>query len=302
MKRMDARKHRGWSPVFCDGREQVLAPDLAKLAIQQITAVVGKAMKMVDAICAQCGDEARTIPILVGEPECLCLGCAEQARRATHTPSTPSSGEPSSEEQAAHAARLERTGLAGRAKIIEALGLAPDGGELDTKRPQSALASRAVVRYLASTRARSTLVLAGPSGRGKTIAAAWAAWESRGSFWPRSQWSRLGRREASADADWLARAPGVVVLDDVLAVGAGSEAKDASADVEVLFRIVGDRHEAGLATILTTQADERELELAYGSRGSAILRRAKDGQDLSGAPESGGFVWCVPTRTATVRP
>lgn len=242
-----------------------------------------------DRPCSVCGAVSPSFDILA-DHEVVCVPCGRQEsdgdvvrRRGV--------------DEEHYARRLSLTGLADEARIVETLGLAAETPDP----PLSAAGGRgarhfgAVVaarRYEQAAR-RGLMMLGGPSGCGKSTAAAWLAWRSHGVFLPRREWTKVVVRGRDVQRlEWLVSAGGVVVLDDVMAVRPGTVAGDSEIESEIVFQIAVARHEAGRATVLTTQASYDEIVTAYGSRGEALLRRAEDGHGLDGEPDGGGWVEC----------
>lgn len=245
------------------------------------------------AKCVRCGAPvAWMFERLVGSDVCLCAKC---------TP--PKAAADDGTDRQAVADRLRRAGLAKEKAILRALGITPKtlDGKLEAKERRLVVAVTTVRRYLETQAVRRTLVLTGPPQIGKSTAAAFAAWTTRGVYLTRAAWSDLPVRYKGRDPDDAALATyrtlgGVVVLDDVMTVNRNGGAGDSEGQVEAVFQITTARHAAELPTILTTQATEAEIVSAYGSRGEAILERARAGRNLAGDPEGGGVVVCtVPT-------
>jgi DNA replication protein DnaC len=246
---------------------------------------------VVECFCVKCGQLTRMFKVLVDEPECLCLECANKGLQHAH-----------SNQRVNHewfARRLKSAGLADQTRIVETLRITAEVPDPNIHRPEAryVVAIGAAIKMLRHPKP-GTLILSGYSGSGKSTAAAWAAWTSHGIFLPRSKWTQLPIRTGrdQSELTWISRHGGVVVLDDCLHVKPGGDPGDSEWEAEVIFRITQERHESGFATILTTQADRREIETSYGTRGEALTRRAADGQDLTGHPNSGGWVDCFTPR------
>lgn len=249
----------------------------------------------IQASCVVCGDPTKTHPKLAGERECLCLGCAAEARelRLQNRKADSISNQGSAQYLKS---KLDQCGLGNAKRMLEALAISPaqpDGKLEATGRYQKA--AKAVLAYLDSQQGQGSLLLSGPSGCGKSTAACMAVWRTGGRFLPRSVWRAVPVRSqgGAKEVKWLARSPGVLVIDDCLAVQRNGDPADSDWEAEVIWAIMGDRHEAQRPTILTSQADDAEIRNAYGTRGEAILRRALQGaSDLTGQQVSGGFHWC----------
>lgn len=181
-------------------------------------------------------------------------------------------------------------------RIQDALGLRPGEPVASLARAKDGRwnsAGAAVEAFLANP--SGLLVLSGSSGVGKSCCAAFAAWRTRGRFFERSEWAALPVRTSRERGEMMhaLNAGGVVVLDDALHIRPNGDPGDNDHETEVLFEVAQGRHEAKRPTIITTQSDAREVITAFGTRGEAIVRRARSGHDLSGAPSSGGWVDCV---------
>lgn len=190
--------------------------------------------------------------------------------------------------------RLSITGLQAEVRIRETIGMTPEtpDPDLDAAQPRFRVSAMAARRCLPAAR-RGLLILAGTSGVGKSVAAAWLAWRTHGLFLPRQAWTKVQvRARDSQRLDWLIEHGGVVVLDDAFVVRPGGVPGDSDWESEVVFQVAKARHEANRGTVITTNALRGEIIDAYGSRGEPLLRRADSGQDLSGAPAGGGFVDC----------
>lgn len=244
---------------------------------------------VVEAFCIKCGQLTRMFKVLVDQPECLCLECADKSAYRTKRRVDTKWFE----------RRLQAANLHEQKRIIETLRITPEVPDPNLYRPgpQYVVAIGAVIRMLRHPKP-GTLILSGYSGSGKSTAAGWAAWSSHGLFLPRARWSQLPARSGrdQSELTWVCRHGGIVVLDDCLHVRPGGDPGDSEWENEVLFRVTQERHESGHATILTTQADRREVEVAYGTRGEALIRRSQDGADLEGHPDSGGWVECFTPR------
>jgi hypothetical protein len=241
------------------------------------------------ATCVRCSGPVRFMYAhLVGQAECMCLTCAEKQRLERE-------GRRSDEDTNAwFSRRVTLTGIPDA--TLDALGITPSSPEPPfavAKDGRWKGASVAVTRYMRAPRQR-TLVLAGDSGVGKSCAAAWACWRTMGLYLSRASWTKLpARAQDDARLRWVMQHAGVVVLDNALDVKPGGGAADSDWESEVVFQVTQERHDNGRATILTTQSSADEVTRAYGTHGEAIVRRARDGEDLAGAPDAGGWARCV---------
>lgn len=242
--------------------------------------------EVVERPCDECSAVARSFAFLKPE-DVLCARCAEaegdkrerweKAVDAEH-----------------YVQRLTYTGLRGETRIVEALGLAKDNPEpeLAPGKKKHLRAVSAATDYFGAAK-RGLLIIAGPSGTGKSTAAGWLAWRTHGRFLPRTDWSGIETRgRDKSRLAWVKGHAGAVVLDDAFVVRPGDRAGDSDWEQEAVFQIAVHRHEAGLATVITTNATLEDFRHVYGTRGEALLRRARDGEDLAGKPEGGGFVQC----------
>lgn len=249
---------------------------------------------VVDAPCSRC---TRTAPYmleaLVGEPEGLCPDCSAEMRLKREVKQAERSGAADPEW---FRMRLARAGLEKQVRICEALGITVEDpkGSLSLSYRRGTIAAAAVTRYLAAGRTRGVLILSGLSGAGKSTAAGFAAWSTAGWFAARSVWSTIpeyGATDRQA-LEAMVAVQGVLVLDEVLRTTPAGAALDTKAQAELVFTVAQERHEAGLGTILTTQSTQDDLTAIFGTGGEQLLRRARAGHDLAGAPETGGFVEC----------
>ena len=244
---------------------------------------------IVECFCVKCGQLTRMFKVLVDEPECLCSECADKHAHRTKQPVNTEWFE----------RRLRSANLHDQKRIVDTLRITPQVPDPNLHRPEAryVVAIGAAIKMMRHPKP-GTLILSGYSGSGKSTAAAWAAWTSHGIFLPRSKWTQLPIRTGKDQSEltWISRHGGVVVLDDCLHVKPGGDPGDSEWEAEVIFRVTQERHESGFATILTTQADRREIETTYGTRGEALTRRSSDGQDLEGHPDSGGWVDCFTPR------
>jgi hypothetical protein len=246
-----------------------------------------------DVDCYRC-KRVGAVPVmfraLVGTEACLCPHCRaeveEEERRGVRR----------GPDEMSYQRRLEVTGLVDQARILEALAIDDNsrdgflGGEFAAGRQ----AARSVKRYLGSTSRAGLLILSGVSGVGKSTASAWAVWATCGRYYTRTQWAGFGiRGKDNADVERAVRVKGVVVLDNALGVSWDGTPEDSAYEIEALFQVVDQRHQAHRAVIVTTQADRQQIEDAYGDRGKALVRRAVEGQAPNGSPETGGFVECL---------
>lgn len=235
--------------------------------------------------CPRCGEDFQQIKW--APKDAPCVNCAR--KRPPPDPRDP-----------AHHAELLRTrGLLEQRHARKAIGL--EAGVDPVLRVEGPFAYAAgAVRAWMSAPAQWTLLLSGKSGCGKTTAACYAAWTMKGIFVDRPSWTRLGalerdatsRANLKAQEDAMSKRPSLVVLDDVFAIESGGAAGDDKWSSEVVWRIVMARHAAGRPTILTTNATPDGLARAYGTKGKAILTRARAGEDENGAPWKGGVVEC----------
>jgi len=270
---------------------QVLVPRDALRLIKEIDHG-----QVTEAHCVVCSAGTVTHPELVGEPECLCHDCAADSRAVREGEQREADAGGVKRAQFIRQ-KLERTGLADRKRMIEALKIGTEhpGGVLKAQ-GRYRKAAEAVLEYLASELGQGTLIIGGPTGSGKSTAAALAAWRTGGRFIPRSSWRSFPVRAqgGAQELRFLAALPGVMVLDDCLAVAKNGDPADSDWEAEVIWALVGDRHEAGRPTVLTTQASDHEIRNSYGTRGEAIVRRAMAGAtDLTGKQIAGGFRWCA---------
>lgn|GEM_PF-6371091 len=236
--------------------------------------------------CPSCGD---TFEMIKWAPkDVTCVGCSD------HAPQEDDS------DPHVYAERVRMRGLMDQKHARDAIGLRAGEDPVLRQDPPYEYSAGAVKLYLRAPE-RWTLILSGRSGKGKTVAACYAAWVCAGIFIPRPAWTRLGALERDvvaknslhAQERAISERPSLVVLDDVFAVDKGGKPGDDKWSSEVVWRIVLERHAAKRPTILTTNASEEALDLAYGTKGRAILERAKAGHDENGAPWKGGFVECL---------
>lgn len=198
-----------------------------------------------------------------------------------------------------YAERLRMRGIMDQKHARDAIGLKAGEDPVLRIEPPWEYSAGAVRTYLDAPE-QWTLMLSGKSGKGKTVAAVYAAWVRAGIFIPRAGWTQLGALERdpvtrsmqNAQERALSGRPSLVVLDDVFAIDKGGKPGDDKWSTEVVWRIVLERHAAKRPTILTTNASPEALELAYGTKGKAILERARMGASDEGAPWKGGVVEC----------
>ena len=229
---------------------------------------------LVAASCYECGAPIKFMfRALVGKPECLCQPCAAKAgdaAKASRDDGSQHYVDDWAERQArdAFAQRLRRSGLPGL--TIEVLGITignPHPPLIDPS-PATARAGDAV-RGLVSARVRGVLFLAGPNGVGKSIAAGWASWATRGQYLTRSVWSGLRAwGDTAARVRDLISYPGIVAIDE-LAATHHTETGEAA---RTIIAIAAERHDAGLGTVITTRSTQRDFADAHGKD---LLDRAR---------------------------
>lgn len=246
-----------------------------------------EAMKLMleTRVCPKCGADFDMIKW--APKDVPCVSCSD------HTP------QEDPRDPYVHAERLRMRGVLDQRHARDAIGLEAGVDPVLRTEPPYEYAAKSIKAYLAAPE-RWTLVLSGKSGLGKSVAAVYAAWVSAGVFLDRPSWTRLGalerdvvaRNSLHAQEKAIAARPSLVVLDDVFAIERGGKPGDDKWSSEVVWRIVLERHAAQRPTILTTNASAEALELAYGTKGKAILERARAGHNEKGAPWKGGFVEC----------
>lgn len=252
----------------------------------------------VEAPCPECGRLAWTFRGL-RDDEWRCRRCAEDDRRTRR-----GSQDPAEEQRKAEQAIDERVGRCrvGRfPRLCEALGLAGTNRSptLRDGQPHQRAAADAARRALGpQVRRRGLLILSGVSGVGKSTAAAWMAYETRGLYLDRATWTLaadFGDRARDLAA-WALEHGGWLVIDNALDVAVGGDGtlrpRDSSREADLVFRLAADRHERHLGTVITTQSTEQQIARVYGTQGEALVRRARDGVDLSSVSAGGGFVLC----------
>lgn len=231
--------------------------------------------QIVETACPECGRDVLVFQQALREGfHCGCLD------------------DPESEEELAHAAKVRRRGLLDLKASRRALGIRPGVERAPFGRGRYRFA-QAACEVFHRARPRRTLVLAGPSGLGKTTGAVAAVWNVPNSrFLSREVWCALSGWEPHVEAEVRAiiELKGIVVLDEAMVLGRERPA-ETEREIEVLFRIVRARHDAERGTILTTQLSEEDVLKYYHERGEAIVRRAHDGEE-DGAPVSGGWIRC----------
>lgn len=175
-------------------------------------------------------------------------------------------------EDAEHVAALRRAEKL--AAVLERSGVGERSlsAALQAKRTE---ALEAAAQWLQGGKRQSWLVLAGTTGSGKTVAAAWALREAaaQGESVALCRASELARTsQFDAGAATLARLKrvGVLVLDDfgaehLTAYGAG-----------LLGEVLDARHEAQLRTIVTTNLSAADLKARVGDR--VVDRWRQDGR------------------------
>lgn len=125
---------------------------------------------------------------------------------------------------------------------------------------------------------QGTLVLSGFNGVGKSIAAQWCAWASRGRFLKRSEWCQLTTWEKDADEVYeLINQHGTLVLDEVAQKGSSYESPES---IKVVNMIATERHDAKRSTILTTRCTKREFHDIFEND---ILDRSRAHELLCGS-------------------
>jgi len=107
---------------------------------------------------------------------------------------------------------------------------------------------------------RGTLILTGPTGTGKTAAAAWWAWDRRGAFWRAEEVQALNWFDAPAVNEVTDAA--ALVLDDL-----GAEYNDVKGNWQShLDTLVNRRYDAELPTVITTNLPATSLRALLGDR------------------------------------
>lgn len=125
---------------------------------------------------------------------------------------------------------------------------------------------------------QGVLVLSGANGIGKSVAAGWAAWSTRGRFVPRSEWAKLTTWDKDhAEMLEYIEHNGVLVLDEVLQK---ADYKEGPESMRVLNMIVCERHDNRRPTILTTRSDKESF---FHALGNDILDRAREFQTSFGS-------------------
>jgi len=162
--------------------------------------------------------------------------------------------------------RISRSGLT--ESIMDAIRLS--NANQDPTLEKVTEASRVVDRFSKQTQ-QGVLILSGFNGVGKSVAAGWAAWVSRGRFLPRSEWGHLTTWDRDADEILeLRECGGVLVLDEVLTRSEGGESKEA---IKVVDLIACERHDRRRPTIITTRATKNEF---YRVMNNDILDRSRE--------------------------
>jgi len=151
-------------------------------------------------------------------------------------------------------ARLTAAGVPLDPEALEAAVDAPGSCPMVAGHVGSEAAARAVEAFLADLH-RRTLLLVGPTGRGKSFAATWALAELAGA------WLAASDVRVSGWDDLRPRAVGarLLVVDDL-----GRESTDWSA--RELADLLELRHNRGLRTIATSNLPGRKLVERYGER------------------------------------
>ena len=104
---------------------------------------------------------------------------------------------------------------------------------------------------------QGVVILSGHNGIGKSIAAQWCAWKSRGRFLKRSEWCQLTTWEKDADEVYeLINQHGTLVLDEVAQKGSSYESPES---IKVVNMIACERHDAKRSTLLTTRRTKKEF-------------------------------------------
>jgi hypothetical protein len=170
-------------------------------------------------------------------------------------------------------ARLTGAGVPVDPEAAEAAVVSPGACPMVAGHEGSEAAARAVEALLADDHAR-TLLLVGPTGRGKSFAATWAIAEGGGAWLAAAdcrvaEWNDLRPRAAGAR---------LLVLDDL-----GRESTDWSA--RELADLLELRHNRGLRTIVTSNLPTRKLAERYGER---LASRWGDGRFTATVEVMGG--------------
>lgn len=228
------------------------------------------------APCPRCGRKVSIFKAIAPRDDWCCTDCEP---------------EPVDEDEDAYRTKLRRRGLEDQVHSINALQLGPGVDRAPFARGKYRYANRAA-EILVGARPKGTLVLSGASGLGKTTAAVAAVWNLPGKFVPRERWCGLTGWDPNTEEEMRALIinRGIIVLDEAFVMGLSKPA-ETQRELEVLFRIVRARHDAGRGTILTTQLSQEDVLKHYHERGEAIVRRANDGF-VDDAPVSGGWIRC----------
>jgi len=243
-----------------------------------------KQMFVDDARCIKCDDVAiRQLSWTVNTPYCLCQSHHEEAVEVEKVFEQIDEGwsteKTDTEDDEKLTRRLVRVGLT--TSIKNTLGInskTPDGYLSLTSSFQHV--GNAVTRYL-DARPQGVLVLSGSNGTGKSTAAGFAAWRSKGRFVPRSEWIKLTTWEKDeADIHALVYQYGVLVLDEVLQ---STSFGDSTETMRVLNIVCTERHDNHRATILTTRSTK---EMFFDRLGNDILDRSREFASSGGS----GFV------------
>jgi hypothetical protein len=211
------------------------------------------------APCVECGEESVDIMIgWEGSKFCLCPNHKSVAMQNEAYFDTFKDETQNSNDSDRFKRRMIRCGLT--ESIMDAIGLSSNNTDpdLDTRTD----AARRVKTFNSQLK-QGVLVLSGFNGVGKSVAAGWASWKSRGRFMPRSEWGHLTTWERDADEILdLREGSGVLVFDEVLGRSEGGDSKEA---MKVVDLIACERHDRRRATIITTRANKNEFYRAFNN-------------------------------------
>tara|TARA_R110002051_G_scaffold58024_1_gene107039 strand:+ start:8879 stop:9631 length:753 start_codon:yes stop_codon:yes gene_type:complete len=148
--------------------------------------------------------------------------------------------------------RKKRSGLS--ADAFDVLGISIDKPE---PLPLNTTEAMKICQHHEKANPQGTLIISGFNGIGKSIAAQWCAWKSRGRFLKRSEWCQLTTWEKDSDEVFeLMNQHGTLVLDEVAQKGSSYESPES---IKIVNMIACERHDAKRSTILTTRRTKREF-------------------------------------------